>query len=688
MSGSLKPRITMTWKTPRWAGLATAWLGLFSLCTASAQEAPFDPTAWPPTIDLDATVHFKVVNDGLEAPEGVGNWVSNLQILSGGDQNTSGIRLDGLDGVEATNAFLNIGDPEYTIWADHPVIDVLMLVYGDAALLTNDQERDFAFLTGTLPEGSYVARVGGRLPVEVKNYRWNWVLFRIANDERDANGRYVGTLPDEVQGAFQNGGINGGTLRLQHVPGMKVRAVAFGQQGAFGEPEQINVFAPPVECDPEPPTNYVWYDATTGTGEHLVPLDDGDQLIELEEDIGPEGDKRKALRPEGSYMNFGITENYLGHRCNAPAVFKICIEYYDDPDSVDAVFGPEAYTTDASGSVAFVPGEQRQKITGTGEWKRRSWIVSGVSLHGINAGPHTAGVRLHFTQPVYISRFDQAILREGSHPLAGQDPLADCYRDPLVCDMVYQNYAEMDLNTGEFMGLAPGSSGGDQEMIQEEAGPDEDRRMAVRPAMDEGSPGYNHNYLNFAITDEWFGPSSQPNAHLAIGVTYYDDPALVGKTFRPEVWLVEQPNGVNTLEFFGGAQNVTLQGSGRWVEAYFEIPRIKFNGINQGPQAAARFVLSDKIAITRVRYAVIRPCGPLAGNNPLEAAKPALQVTRHSASTRIVWPAGQGWNLYYSDPLSEGSWQQVLEAPVVEDFLNVLELPAEDPPARFYRLAK
>lgn len=55
---------------------------------------------------------------------------------------------------------------------------------------------------------------------------------------------------------------------------------------------------------------------------------------------------------------------------------------------------------------------------------------------------------------------------------------------------------------------------------------------------------------------------------------------------------------------------------------------MKFNGVNQGPQAAARFVTSagGKIFFTRVRYAVIRPCGPEAGVNLLEDCKPRLDV--------------------------------------------------------------
>ena len=64
--------------------------------------------------------------------------------------------------------------------------------------------------------------------------------------------------------------------------------------------------------------------------------------------------------------------------------------------------------------------------------------------------------------------------------------------------------------------------------------------------------------------------------------------------------------------------------------------------MNQGPQAAARFTLSDKIFISRIRYGVIRPCGPDANVNPLAECKPAddvLLVARRNpdGSIRLSW---------------------------------------------------
>src|SRR4029077_5232166 len=166
-----------------------------------------------------------------------------------------------------------------------------------------------------------------------------------------------------------------------------------------------------------------------------------------------------------------------------------------------------------------------------------------------------------------------------------------------------------------------GPAQGDRERIKADAGPTDDRRLAIRPAREDGTPGFAHTYLNFAITDEALGPSSQPNALLAICVTYYDDPDLAGKTFRPEVYQSDR-SGQTTLAFTAGTIAVALEGTDKWRDAYFEIPDMKFNGVNQGPQAAARFVLSDKIFFSRVRYTVIRPCGPKAGINLLADCKP------------------------------------------------------------------
>ena len=121
--------------------------------------------------------------------------------------------------------------------------------------------------------------------------------------------------------------------------------------------------------------------------------------------------------------------------------------------------------------------------------------------------------------------------------------MPDAYEDPLICTDTYGNFAEMNLANGVLVGLEPGTSTGDQEMIQGEAGPANDRRLAIRPALDDGNPLFSHDNLNLAISGQIFGPSTQPNAHLTMCINYYDDSALIGKTFRPEVYSSDR-NGV------------------------------------------------------------------------------------------------------------------------------------------------
>lgn len=668
--------------------LTSLWLAAVS-CVLQAQTGPFDPANWPETADAAKIVHF-VTTDGTLAPLG-DSWIQGgMKILSGGDQQTESVNIGGYTGLRVTGSYLNVSDGDYIEWADDAGIDILMQVYGDAGVLAgNGTARNFNFLVGALPE--LAAPLGGRIAVEAKNQKWNWVLFRIDNPVRGSDGgRLVGTVAAGAEGDFRFGGVNGGTIRLEGVPNLIVRAIAWGETGAFGEPDAINIYAPPDGCDPEPETNLASIDINAGTADHLVAMNGGDQEIELVDAAGPDTDKRKALRPKGNYVNFAITENYLGQPCNEPRAVKVCLDFYDDPALTGARFGPEAYTTDALGAIGIYPAGQRQTLAGTGRWIRRSWVLPAVSLFGVNVAPNTGGPRLAFENgAVAISRYAIAVLRTGDHPLAGQDPLEDCIADPLVCTDAYGSYVEMDLANGVLNGLAPGSSGGDQVMIQEEAGPEDDRRMSIRAARNDGPAGFGHTYVNLAITGQALGPSSQPNARLAICVTYFDAADLRGESFRPEVYQTER-NGSLTLGFTPGNIAKVLEGTDRWREAYFEIGDVKFLGVNQGPQAAARFFSSGKIPFSRVQYAVIRPCGPNAGFNALEACKGVrLQVARQeSGSLRFTWPRSQpGYVLEESASLgADAAWTPVADLPVEDDLNYVLDL---SPTAnRYFRLRK
>jgi hypothetical protein len=666
--------------------VASLLAGLLATSASLFAQGPYDPDQWPSVANPNSTVHFASADNSF-TPLG-GFWSPSLSILSGGDQMTGAVTLRSRTGLKVLGNYFNTADSGFTEWADNETIDILMLVYGDDAVLGgNGQPRNYNFLLGTLPELS--APVGGQIPVAAKNQKWNWVLFRVANGTRGSDGsRFVGSIPANAQGATQFGGVNGGTIRAEGVPNLIVRVVAFGEQGAFGEPSDYTEFEPPDTCDPEPLTNHAFQDLRNNNADHMAVLNEGDQTTEIIGDAGPFEDLRRAVRALGSYMNFGVTENYLGQGCNDPRAMKICVEFYDDPALAGSRFGPDAFATDSTGSVGFVPADRWHTLRGSGEWRKVGWTIPSVSLYGVNVTPLTAGPRLFFEggKP-FISRFDLAVLRVAPHPLAGQDPLADCYEDPDICTTNYGNYAEMNLATGELNGLAPGSSGGDQEMIQGEAGPLEDRRFAIRPAGDEGNPAFAHNYLNLAIVNEALGPSTQPNARLAICVTYYDDPTLAGQSFRPEVYQSDR-NGVTGFAFTPGDIAVVLQGTDRWREAYFELPDVKFNGVNQGPQAAARFFVSGKIYFSRVRYAVIRPCGPFAGVNRLEECRPLpLLIGRDGSNVRLSWTTTlNDWTLETTDNLSTPDWQSVPGVPSVNGNERFMLVPIVD--KAFFRLSR
>jgi hypothetical protein len=279
-----------------------------------AQTGPFDPEAWPPTKAADKKVHYVSV-DSAFAPVS-GTWLADeLNILSGGDQITQAITIGGHTGVKVTGNYFNVADQMFDEWADDDTIDILMQVYGDAALLNaQGAPRNFNFLTGTLPELN--VPVGGSLPVEAKN-QMELVLFRSANGTRPSDGsHYVGSIPANAQGGTQFGGVNGGTIRAQGVPGLIVRLVAFGEQGAFGEPDQVNVFAAGETCDPEPATNLVFADISRSITNHLVVLNNVGQTVVYRDNVGPAGDQRRAVQATGRLMNLGILDNYLGKPCN------------------------------------------------------------------------------------------------------------------------------------------------------------------------------------------------------------------------------------------------------------------------------------------------------------------------------------------------------------------------------------
>src|SRR5208283_5711460 len=233
-----------------------AWIGAAAWALAAAptqaQTGPFSPSNWPPTINASAAVDYVIIdpNAVFTTPAG---WNANLILPSGGDQAYSGITLSGLFGDQMTSVNLNIADPNYTIFANVPVIDILVQVYGNSSLYNADGTgKGVGFLEGQL---NYLTTPSaGTVPLGANNGVWNWMLFTVTNLVDPATGfRYVGDTSYPPQTGGQFGGVNGGTLRLQGIGvGLTVRAIALGPQGAFGTSNQINVFTAAAPCSPEP----------------------------------------------------------------------------------------------------------------------------------------------------------------------------------------------------------------------------------------------------------------------------------------------------------------------------------------------------------------------------------------------------------------------------------------------------
>ena len=279
----------------------TIWIvGALSLLRLAAQTGPFDPENWPVTKKAGGLVHYIAIEGGFTPPSD--SWKPDeLILLNGGDQATAEISIGGHKGVKVIGNYLNVADKSFEEWGEHDTIDILIQAYGDAALFSaTGAEREFNFLTGTLPFGPppfLTFPLGGRVPVEARNKKWNWILFRVPNGVRSDGNRFVGPVSSEAQGATTYGGVNGGTIRIEGVPGLIVRAVAFGAGGAFGEPEDINKFFGADSCEPEPETNLAGIDIGKNTANKVELINGGDQAVEFVEGVGPADDKRRAVRP-------------------------------------------------------------------------------------------------------------------------------------------------------------------------------------------------------------------------------------------------------------------------------------------------------------------------------------------------------------------------------------------------------
>ncbi|MBI1388469.1 MAG: hypothetical protein GC154_08475 [bacterium] len=582
-------------------------LGLLIVLVPFATAQSLDTTQWPPNTDFQDEIHYWSADGFLtEAlPSNASSLVvDSLTILSGGDQVTEDVTVGGLAAKKSASPYFNVADELFFVWPDYPVIDVLVQYFANS-----ESPRNIGFLLGQLGN----THGAGGFPFEGVTDQYQWRLFRVDN-----SGGWAGDQVDPSVAGSQFAGVNGGTIRLEQTSGLIIRAIAFGPEGIFGEPEEINSTGS-VEFNPDDYANVAEWDINKGVTSGLDVLREagGDQEIIESDGIGPAGDKRKAIRPafdDGTggakdiYVNWQILDEWFGPTSQPSTKVKVVAEYYDDPALAGTVFGPEVYVT-VGDALAFFPEAKRTTLAGSGKWMEAVWYVSDVKFKGVNV-PTQAAARFTFTGPVYVSRLRLGVIRT-SGVYENIDPIPDAY--PFDPDP-YGNYAELDINSGLKDGLDMGNNGGDQQWIQtDNIGPAGDKRTAVRPALDQGAAPFDR-FMNFAILDERFGPNAQPNAKIKVAVDFFDDEALAGEAFGPEVY---QSDVLGTVQFrfFPADQRFTLEGTNTWRTVAWIIDDMNFTGVNVSPQGAARFWFSDACAvyISRVRYAVIRPVGVNAG---------------------------------------------------------------------------
>ncbi|HWY76329.1 MAG TPA: hypothetical protein VN281_11965 [Verrucomicrobiae bacterium] len=647
----------------------TLLAGNFSL------QAQFTNADWPSTINTNSAVDFAIFDTSASFPSTPAGWLASLSLSGGGDQAFSLVTLDSLKGDEGTSSFMNVADANYAQFGTIPNVDILLQVFGDNTLYNaNGSGKTITFREGIL--GTELPVSAGTIPLGANNGHWNWMLFSVTNpvspNTQNTGGlRYIGFQSSPAGPGTQNGGVNGGTLRIEGLPGLAIRAAAIGPAGAFGTSNVINaVFYPPAPCDPEPAVNLAFIDINANITNHLVVLNDTDQTVAYSNNVGPAGDLRTAVQATSSHMNFGIVSNYLGEPCNPPRPMKVCVEFYDDPSLAGVSFGPDTYAADAVGDTATYAGPA-YVLTGTGQWLKLAFVIPSVNLAGVNTGSLTGGPRLVFNGgSPFIDRIELGVFRTGTNALAGLDPEPSYHLNPLICTTNYGYYLELDLQNGVTNGLTPGSSGGDQNMVIELAGPTNDLRLSEAPT------GGNNN-LQFAIIPSNavppLGPTYQDNADVLMALTYYDDPAMVGARLYPWPYStlkngstgITFPNQLSGTNVFGTpySYRATLTGSGTWKVAYFELPNVNLAGVNQGPQSVARFQTdpatngvpaSGYIHVTRVRYCVARPCGSLEGINAFQTlyvANPQpFAVGWHGSATVQSAPVVNGgtWSNVFS----------------------------------------
>jgi hypothetical protein len=116
---------------------------------------------------------------------------------------------------------------------------------------------------------------------------------------------------------------------------------------------------------------------------------------------------------------------------------------------------------------------------------------------------------------------------------------------------------------------------------------------------------------------------------------------------------------------------VALAGSGRWQTATWELPNVNFTGGN-----VCRFASTAPIYISRVRFNVIRPCGPFLGIDYLQS----LGMTNALANLKLNW---RGTAALQSAPAVTGTYAGV--ASVTNTVTNIYSVSMTNN-VQFFRL--
>ena len=128
-----------------------------------------------------------------------------------------------------------------------------------------------------------------------------------------------------------------------------------------------------------------------------------------------------------------------------------------------------------------------------------------------------------------------------------------------------------------------------------------------------------------------------------------------------------------------------MKGTGQWVDASFFLPNANFIGVNQLPQSVARITTSRAVStnadsgvvfVSRIRYDVIRPCGPYQGINMLQS----IGIQQTNQVPKVTWT---GTATLQSAPVVVGPYTNILS---VTNVVTNSYAPPAIKPWQFFRL--